>query len=84
MNENTAVTDWQPFRYVTYLPDSSLDGCFYQEPPPEHLDRLIRVSEAIANQWVYYHANEARDGVEPVDGYEPIDPGTVEQVQSAD
>ncbi|QJE03037.1 hypothetical protein HH212_26130 [Massilia forsythiae] len=50
--------------YVTYLPDGSLDGCFIQEPPEEHADRMIPVEPAVALNWCTYRANEARDGVE--------------------
>lgn len=51
-------------RYVTFLPDGTLDGCFLQEPPVEHVGRMIVISETIAPEWAGYRANKARDAVE--------------------
>jgi hypothetical protein len=51
-------------RYVTYLNDGTLDGCYLQDPPEAHVDRMIVVGEDVAAAWVNYRANEARDGVE--------------------
>lgn len=51
-------------RYVTYLEDGSLDGCYLQEPAEEHLRRMIEIDEAQALAWVALRANAARDGVE--------------------
>jgi hypothetical protein len=50
--------------YVTYLPNGFLDGCFLQEPPEDHLERMIEVPPEFAANWTSYRANEARDGVE--------------------
>jgi hypothetical protein len=62
----SAIPDPQPMRYVTYLDDGTLDGCFLQVPPGEHVARMIPVDEVIAGDWVHFHANGARDGVEMV------------------
>lgn len=51
-------------RYVTYLPDGTLDGCYLQVPPEDHAARMIAVDETTAAAWVSYRANDARDGVE--------------------
>lgn len=51
-------------RYVTYLEDGSLDGCYLQEPAEEHLQRMIEIDETQAQAWVALRANAARDGVE--------------------
>lgn len=51
-------------RYVTYLPDGTLDGCYLQAAVAAHSSRMIVVDEAIATEWVAYRANDARDGVE--------------------
>jgi len=55
-----------PVRYVTYLDDGTLDGCYMQVPPEAHVDRMIEVDEAIVVDWPHYRANEVRDGVEPL------------------
>lgn len=54
----------EPFQYVIYLPDGTLNGCYIQVPPAAHADCLIVVDEALAAIWPAYRANEARDGVE--------------------
>lgn len=51
-------------RYVTYLADGTLDGCYLQIPPDDHVDRMIVVGDERALDWVGYRANGARDGVE--------------------
>lgn len=51
-------------RYVTYLPDGTLDGCFMQEPAAEHIGRMIDIDDVISVTWASYRANTARDGVE--------------------
>jgi hypothetical protein len=56
----------QPVRYVTYNDAGQLDGCYDQVPPEDHAARMIVVDEVVAADWVHYHANEARDGVEPI------------------
>jgi hypothetical protein len=61
-------------RYVTYLPDGTLDGCFLQVPPEDHVDRMIVIDETQASAWVNYRANEARDGVELVQPAPPAPP----------
>jgi hypothetical protein len=61
-------------RYVTYLPDGSLDGCYLQEPPEDHAERMIEIDDAQAGVWPNYRANEARDGVELLPPVEPADP----------
>jgi hypothetical protein len=58
------INESQALRYVTYLTDGTLDGCYLQDPPEAHLDRMIVVGEDVAAAWVNYRANEARDGVE--------------------
>lgn len=64
--EHDVQTDMaQPVRYVTFLPDGALDGCFLQVPPEEHLARMVAVTEEQASGWVNYRATDARDGVEP-------------------
>jgi hypothetical protein len=60
------INESQALRYVTYLTDGTLDGCYLQDPPEAHLDRMIVVGEDVAAAWVNYRANEARDGIEPV------------------
>lgn len=54
----------QPVRYVIYLADGTLDGCYLQVPPEEHVACMIPVDETTAANWVHYRVNEARDGVE--------------------
>jgi hypothetical protein len=61
----------QPFGYVTYQPDGTLDGSYFQVPPEEHAARLIAVSEDERAHWCAYRANDARDGVMPVPPAEP-------------
>jgi hypothetical protein len=56
--------DEQPIRYVTYLDNLNLDGCYFQVPLKEHEGRMIEVSQEIAESWVYYKVNAGRDGVE--------------------
>jgi len=51
-------------RYVTYLADGTLDGCYLQAAVAAHAGRMIVVDEVIATAWVAYRANDARDGVE--------------------
>jgi hypothetical protein len=53
-------------RYVTYLADGTLDGCYLQTPPEDHVGRMIVIDEDLASAWVNYRANEARDGIEPL------------------
>ena len=53
-------------RYVTYLADGTLDGCYLQAAVAEHVERMIVVDEAVATKWVAYRANNARDGVEMI------------------
>lgn len=60
-------------RYVTYLPDGALDGCYLQDPPEDHAARMIPIDEAQAGSWVSLRANEARDGVEPRPPIEPTE-----------
>jgi hypothetical protein len=55
-----------PFSYVTYLPDGTLDGCYFQMPPEDHITRMIVVDDATRDVWVNYRANDTRDGLEPV------------------
>lgn len=65
----------QPMRYVTYLADGTLDGCYLQVPPAEHTGRMIAIDEAQADAWVTLRANAARDGVElvpPAPAAEPL------------
>jgi len=59
-------------RYVTYLPDGTLDGCYLQVPPEAHADRMIVIDEELAGVWVNYRANEARDGLELVPMLPPV------------
>ncbi|MGB9107484.1 MAG: hypothetical protein WCC39_02235 [Telluria sp.] len=61
-------------RYVTYLPDGTLDGCYLQTPPDDHAGRMIVIDEALAPDWVNYCANEARDGIELTPPVAPPDP----------
>jgi hypothetical protein len=56
----------QTVRYVTYLPDGTLDGCYLQTPHEEHVDRMLVIDEEQAANWLSYRANEARDGLELV------------------
>ncbi|MFC5551752.1 hypothetical protein [Massilia aerilata] len=61
------LTEPQPHeaaRYVTYNEDGTLDGCYLQVPPEEHVDRMIVIDEELAPAWVNYRANEAREGIE--------------------
>jgi hypothetical protein len=58
------INESQALRYVTYLTDGTLDGCYLQDPPEAHVDRMIVVGEDVAAAWVNYRANEARDGVQ--------------------
>jgi hypothetical protein len=58
-------------RYVTYTEDGALDGCYLQEPPEEHVDRMIEIDEAQAAAWVNMRANAARDGLEPAPAVAP-------------
>jgi hypothetical protein len=51
-------------RYVTYTVDGTLDGCYLQVPPEEHVERMIEIDEEQAATWVNFRANEARDGLE--------------------
>jgi hypothetical protein len=69
----------QPARYVTYLADGVLDGCYLQVPPEEHAARMIAVDEATGAEWVHYRANTARDGVELLPAVPPPAP-TLPQV----
>jgi hypothetical protein len=61
-------------RYVTYNADGTLDGCYLQTPPEDHVGRMIVIDEEAAANWVNYRANEARDGVELVPPVVPVDP----------
>lgn len=65
-------------RYVTYLPDGTLDGCYLQEPPLEHQGRMIIVSESLAVTWLAYRANAARDGVELI----PVTPNVPTEAET--
>ena len=71
-------------RYVTHLPDGTLDGCYLQAPAAEHADRMIVIDEAQAEGWVNYRANEARDGLEvlPLAVLESAVPHTVTRRQA--
>lgn len=60
-----------PIRYVTFNDDGTLDGCYLQVPLAEHSGRYIEVAESIKFDWVRYRANEARDGVELLEPFEP-------------
>jgi hypothetical protein len=64
----------QHVRFVTYLPDGSLDNCLLQFPSDEQAARMIVVDEVIAASWPLYRANEARDGVEPIPPASPALP----------
>jgi hypothetical protein len=77
MDENTNTPAPQPLRYVIYLADGTLDGCYMQVPPEAHAARMIAVDEVIAADWVHYRANGARDGVEPQPAPTP-DPAALE------
>lgn len=72
----------QRVRYVTFTEDGSLDGCYLQVPPGEHLDRMIVIDEGQASGWVNYRANEARDGVDlaPVPTQGDVSPAVPQQV----
>lgn len=59
-------------RYVTYLEDGVLDGCYLQVPPEEHVSRMIAVDDATASDWVRFQANAARDGVELAPTAQPL------------
>jgi hypothetical protein len=65
MDDPNKIPDLQPPRYVTYLDDGTLDGCYLQMPPEEHVSRMIVVDDDLAWAWPHYRANVARDGVEP-------------------
>lgn len=67
-------------RYVTYAADGTLDGCFLQVPPSDHIDRMIEIDEALAPTWVSYSANEARDGLELLSAPAPVPPSVPRQV----
>ncbi len=67
-------------RYVTYLPDGALDGCYLQAPAAEHVDRMIVIDEAQAEGWVNYRANEVRDGLEMLPAAEPSAPTEAQAV----
>lgn len=54
---------WNPFNYVIYLPNGTLDGGFYQELQPAHADCYIPVTEFYRQNWPQYSANPARDGL---------------------
>ena len=74
-------------RYVTYLADGTLDGCYLQAAVVAHAGRMIVVDEAIATEWVAYRANDARDGVElipslPVPSVAPVVPQEVSMRQA--
>lgn len=62
--ENLSNAVVQPVRYVTYLDDGSLDGCYLQAPPEAHANRMIAIDEAQASAWVNYRANADRDAIE--------------------
>lgn len=53
-------------RYVIYDADGNLEGCYLQVPTEDHVLRMIAIAEDIALSWASYRANDARDGVEPV------------------
>lgn len=61
--------------YVTYMPDGSLDGGYFQDLQPVHTNCYIEVTEAQRLSWPIYRANAARDGLEPA----PPLPQSVEQ-----
>jgi len=50
--------------YVTFAADGNLTGGYLQEPPAEHADCHIGVSNEVRVTWPLYRANEARDGLE--------------------
>jgi hypothetical protein len=66
MDEIIETPEVPVIRYVTYLDDGTLDGCYLQVPPEEHVARMIVVDDAASADWVRYRANEARDGIEPL------------------
>ena len=69
-----AAPESQPVRYVTFLDDGTLDGCYLQVPPEAHTARMIAVDEVIAANWPHYRANAARDGVELLPPAPPAPP----------
>lgn len=77
-------------RFVTYMPDGSLDGCYLQIPQEDQIGRTIPFPESEVWRWASYRANGDRTGVEliPEDempGYEPpVDPEPEEPVQSGE
>lgn len=50
--------------YVSYLEDGTLDGGYFQQIHPAHLNRYILVDFSVTQEWYLYQANAARDGVE--------------------
>jgi hypothetical protein len=76
------INESQALRYVTFQPDGTLDGCYLQDPPEAHVDRMIVVGEDVAAAWVNYRANEARDGIElaPPTPTEPAPPAVPDYV----
>lgn len=64
-------------RYVTFDADGKLDGCYQQNPPAEHVRRMIIIDEVTSGIWVNYRANEARDGIELAPAQGPVDPTPV-------
>lgn len=63
-----------PIGYVTYLPDGTLDGSYFQLLAAEHVDRMIVVDDLVRDAWVRYRANDARDGVELLPPAGPTQP----------
>jgi hypothetical protein len=63
-------------RYVTYTDAGTLDGCYLQVPPEDHISRMIVVDDDLAWTWPQYRANDTRDGVEPL----PATPAPLPQV----
>jgi hypothetical protein len=54
----------QPFGYVTYDADGTLNGSFFQVLHPDHEMNHIVVPEDVRLNWCAYRANEARNGLE--------------------
>lgn len=65
----------QPFRYVTFDETGSLTGCYFQVPPPQHVEWLIEVDETFVWTWTLYCASADRLHVQLIAEHAEPDPG---------
>ena len=55
MDEIIETPEGLVIRYVTYLENGALDGCYLQVPPEEHVSRMIVVDDAADQAFIFGH-----------------------------